>query len=317
MKDTLPELIPAIQTIGLSKSYSPSSVLALDSLNMTVHQGEIFGFLGPNGAGKTTTIRLLVDLVRPTSGRAVVLGMDCNKSSLQVRQRVGYLPGEVKLYPNFSGHKLIKLFTSLRPEQVSQEYVMYLCQRLDVDLDTPLGQLSHGNRQKIGLVVALMPQPDLLSLDEPTTGLDPLVQHQVLDLLREARSEGRTVFFSSHVLPDVEQICDRVGIIRRGRLAAVEQVQVLRERRVQRLRIKFAGPIQPRTFSSLAGVRLLECTDMTVHLEVTGEPDAVVKAASHYHVVSLESEQPSLEEVFMAHYQTTPPEPEQKGETDA
>ena len=131
--------------------------------------------LGPNGAGKTTTIRLLVDLVRPTSGHAVVLGMDCNKSSLQVRQRVGYLPGEVKLYPNFSGHKLIKLFTSIRPEQVSQEYVMYLCQRLDVDLDTPLGQLSHGNRQKIGLVLALMPQPDLLVLDEPTTGLDPLV----------------------------------------------------------------------------------------------------------------------------------------------
>lgn len=278
-------------------------MLALNSLNISVRQGEIFGFLGPNGAGKTTTIRLLMDLIRPTSGHAMILGIDCNKSSLQVRQRVGYLPGELKLYPNLSGHKLIKLFTSLRPERVSREYVMYLCQRLNVDLDTPSARLSHGNRQKIGLVLALMSQPDLLILDEPTTGLDPLVQYQVLDCLREARAEGRTVFFSSHVLPDVEQICDRVGIIRQGCLVAVEEIQSLLKKRVQRIWIKFAEPIQPQTFSSLTGVRLLEFTDMAVHLEVSGEPDAVVKAASRYRVIYLESEQPSLEDVFMAYYQ--------------
>lgn len=308
--------IPAIQTIGLSKTYSPSSVLALDSLDMTVHQGEIFGFLGPNGAGKTTTIRLLIDLVRPTLGRALILGMDCNKSSLQVRQRVGYLSGEVSLYPNFSGRKLIKLFAALRPEQVSQEYVTHLCQRLDVDLDTPLGRLSQGNRQKVGLILALMPQPDLLILDEPTTGLDPLVQHQLLDCLKDAKSEGRTVFFSSHVLSDVEEICDRVGIIREGRLAAVEQVQALKKRRVQQIRMEFAEPVQPGNFSSLEGVRLLEYKDMAIHLEVTGEPDAVVKVASRYHVVSLESEQSSLDEVFMGYYHT-PPETKDEGKTNA
>ena len=317
MKDTLPELIPAIQVIGLTKSYNPSSVLALDSLSMTVRQGEIFGFLGPNGAGKTTTIRLLMDLIRPTSGRAQILGMDCNEFSLQVRQRVGYLPGELRLYGSLNGHKLIKLFSSLRSEQVSQEYVMCLCQQLDVDLDTQLNRLSHGSRQKIGLVLALMPQPDLLILDEPTTGLDPLVRHQVLDCLREARSEGRTVFLSSHVLTEVEQVCDRVGIIRQGRLVAVEHVQMLRERRVQRIRIDFAGPIEPRSFSSLAGVQLLKCTEMSVHLEVTGEPDAVVKAASRYHVVSIESEQSSLEDVFLAHYQTIPKGPDYDEETNA
>lgn len=279
---------------------------------MTVVQGEIFGFLGPNGAGKTTTIRLLLDLIRPTFGRALVLGMDCNKSSLQVRQRVGYLPGELRLHQGSNGHKLIKLFASLRPRQVSNEYVRYLSQRLEVDLDTPLNRLSHGNRQKIGLVLALMPRPELLILDEPTTGLDPLIQHKVLDLLREAKSEGRTVFFSSHVLPEVEQVCDRIGIIRQGRLAAVERVQELWERRMQRMRITFAEPVPTDTFSTLPGVRLLECTDRSLYLEITGEPDMVVKAAAHHHVVALESVHPSLDEIFMSYYQATPSVPAQK-----
>jgi ABC-2 type transport system ATP-binding protein len=283
---------------------------------MTVVQGEIFGFLGPNGSGKTTTIRLLIDLIRPTSGRAQILGLDSKKFSLEVRQKVGYLPGELRLYQNFNAKKLIQLFTALRPGQISDEYVTYLCKRLEVDSDTSLGRLSHGNRQKIGLVLALMSQPDLLILDEPTTGLDPIVQHTVLDLLTEVRSEGKTVFFSSHVLPDVEQICDRIGIIRKGRLVAVEQVQAVRERRVQRVRINFDKPVPPNDFESLPGVRLLDASERSLYLEVIGEADSVIKTASHHHVISLESEYPSLDEIFMSYYQAPAPNGGMQRETN-
>ncbi len=292
----------AIQTIGLTKQYA-SSVLALDSLSMTVQRGGIFGFLGPNGAGKTTTIRLLLDLIRPTSGHAYIFGMDCKRLSLEVRQRVGYLPGELNLYTKSKGHSLLELFASLRPGEVSWDYVDDLCQRLDVDLDKAVGHLSHGNRQKVGLVLALMARPELIILDEPTTGLDPLVQHQVLDILREARAEGRTVFFSSHVLSEVEEICDRVGFIRRGRIVEVEEVEALRQRRVQRLSVTFADAAPQSVLTSLAGVRLLDSTDHTVRMEVTGDVDPVIKAIARHHVVSLESEYPSLEEVFMAYYE--------------
>lgn len=308
------ESAPAIQTKGLSKGYGSSVELALNSLDLTVDQGEIFGFLGPNGAGKTTTIRLLLDLIRPTSGKAMIFGLDCKQNSLQIRHKVGYLPGELSLYSSYNGHELIKLFISLRRKEISQDYVTYLTEKLDVDIDRPLGRLSHGNRQKIGLLLALMSRPDLLILDEPTTGLDPLIQYQALELLREAKSEGRTVFFSSHVLPSVEQICDKVGIIRRGRMIAMEPVQMLRDRRLQSIRINFDGLVPRSIFSSLTGVRIIESTDKTIHLEVKGEIDSVVKTAARYKVISIESEQPSLEEAFMTYYQTEPEGFEQEGD---
>ena len=305
------ETSTAIQTTGLSKNYNASSILALEDLNIKVVRGEIFGFLGPNGAGKTTTIRLLLDLIKPTSGYAKIFGLDCNVSSMQVRQKIGYLPGELRLYTNTTGRNLFKLFTSFRPEQVSREYVDYLCQHLDIDIDTPVGRLSHGNRQKIGLALALMSKPDLLVLDEPTTGIDPLVQHHVLDLLKEAKSEGRTVFFSSHVLSDVDQICDRVGIIKQGKLVAIDEIQTLRKKKIHRIRITSKEPISPNVFTSLPKVRLLDHKNKTLHIEVTGEVDAVIKAASNHHLISLESEQPSLDEVFMAYYQNSPPKSQQ------
>jgi len=294
---------PAIETISLTKKYGSSPVNAVDSLNMIVHPGEIFGFLGPNGSGKTTTIKLLLDLIRPTSGSARMLGMDCNESSLKIRDRIGYLPGELKLYSNTPGDKIIKLFASLRSTEVSQAYVKYLCQQLDANIDGPVGKLSQGNRQKVGLILALMSKPDILILDEPTTGLDPIAKHKVLGLLTEAQSEGRTVFFSSHALPDVEQICDRVGIIRTGRLQAVEQVQDLRSKKVHRIRINFSEPISLDVFNSLSGVRSLPSEGNSVYLEVAGDLDAVIKVASQYMVESVQSEQPSLEEVFMSYYE--------------
>ena len=301
--------VPAILTTNLTKKYSSNSIPALKSLNVTVSQGEIFGFLGPNGAGKTTTIRILLDLIRPTSGNSMIFGIDCNKSSLQMRQKVGYLPGELRLYSGFTGRKLIKFFSSLRSKQVNSKYMTSLCNKLEVDLDTQIGRLSHGNRQKIGLVLALMPQPELLILDEPTTGLDPLVQHQVLEILKEVQSQGKTVFFSSHALSDVEQICNRVGIIREGELAAVEEVQVLKKRRLQRIKIEFDKPIKSDIFSSISEVKLLEHSNNVIKIEITGEIDKVIKTASSHHVISIESEQSSLEETFMAYYQSVPTKP--------
>lgn len=303
MVTKVPDSLPVIKIQDLSKRYLPSAVFAVDSLNMTVMPGEIFGFLGPNGAGKTTTIRLLLDLIRPTSGNVQIMGMDCNKSSVHVRNKVGYLPAELSLYPKFNGSKLLKLFGSLRPGDVSHEYTDYICNRLDIDLDTQINRLSHGNRQKIGLLLALMFRSELLILDEPTTGLDPIVQHELLDILREVRSDGRTIFFSSHVLPDVEQICDRIGIIREGKLVTVEQVNTLRGRRIQRIRINFAESVKRQLFESLPDVKLIENLDTSIYLEVKGDIDLVVKAASNFKVVSMESDRPSLEEVFMGYYQ--------------
>lgn len=292
----------AIEVRGLQKRYA-SGVLALDGLTMAVETGEIFGFLGPNGAGKTTTIRLLLDLIRPTAGQACIFGLDCHRRSLEVRRQVGYLPGELALYEHSRGRSLLDLFASLRPGQVSAEHVDQLCRRLDVDLNAPVGQLSHGNRQKVGLALALMARPRLLILDEPTTGLDPLVQHRVLDILREARAGGATVFFSSHVLSEVERICDRVGFIRQGRLVAVEEVGSLSRHKMQRVRIAFSEAVPREAFASLPGVRLVEITDHRVEMEVVGSVDPVVKAAARYHVESLETEHPSLEETFLAYYE--------------
>lgn len=296
----------AIRTESLTKWYG-QHVLALDSLHLEVEPGEIFGFLGPNGAGKTTTIRLLLDLIRPTRGEAAILGMDCQRESVRVRAQVGYLPGELNLYQGMDGNALVRLFSGLRPDPASPDYVEYLRDCLDIDMETPFRDLSHGNRQKIGLMLALMARPALLILDEPTTGLDPLAQHHVLRLLQEIRAEGRTIFLSSHILSEVERVCDRVAIIRAGRLAAVERVETLQERRFQRLKLTFAEPVDARAFSQLPGVGLLDATDHTLHLEVTGEVDAVVKCAAGHHVVALETEQPSLDEIFMAYYRDEVP----------
>ncbi len=297
------ESIPAVEIVGLTKRYA-GGALALNGLDLSVRQGEIFGFLGPNGAGKTTTIRLLLDFIRPTAGSARIFGLDCQHDSLTVHARVGYLPGELSLYGGYTGERLINLLSDLRPATVDPAYVERVCRLLNANLETPIDQLSHGNKQKIGLVAALMGQPDLVILDEPSTGLDPLVQVRVLDILREVRAEGRTVFFSSHNLAEVERICDRVGIIRQGKLVAVESVEDLTARRLHRTRITFAEAVPEAAFSTLSGVRVSEHADdgRTIVLEVSGDIDGVLKAAASYHAVTLEAEQPSLEEAFLSLY---------------
>ena len=295
--------VSAMQAIGLSKTYGRSLKAAVQPMYLEVYQGEIFGFLGPNGAGKTTTIKMFLDLIKPTSGQAMILGYDCQKVSVKSRKKVGYIPGELRLYPNYSGSKIVKLFMSTNPGAVSTEYVTYLCAKLNVEMDTPTARLSLGNRQKIGLVLALMSKPSLLILDEPTLGLDPIVQNQVLDLLREVKDDGRTVFLSSHVLPEVEQICDRIGIIRNGYLVAVEEIQAMQKKLLRHLRVTFSERVDPRVFHALSNTKITELTDKTLSIAIGGDIDPVIKLISKYKVESLESGQPSLENVFMSYYQ--------------
>ena len=197
----------AIRTEGLSKTYG-DAVLALDGLDLEVERGEIFGFLGPNGAGKSTTIRLLLDLIRPTEGRAEILGRDCQRDSVEVRSLTGYLPGDVRLYDRLSGQRTVEFFASLRKRPVDGDRVTALAARLQLDLTRRAGVLSKGNRQKLALLLALLDQPPVLLLDEPTSGLDPLLQHTVWQILREEADQGATVFFSSHVMSEVEEICE-------------------------------------------------------------------------------------------------------------
>ena len=294
---------PAIETEALTRDYGP--VRALDGLDLRVEQGEVFGFLGPNGAGKTTTIRVLLDLIRPTAGRASVMGFDSKRDSMEVRRRTGYLPGDLRLYEGMTGRVYLDFFASLRPGQVDPAYLRRIVDLLDLDLSKHVRAYSKGNRQKLAIVLALMHQPDVLLLDEPTSGLDPLVQHDVWSLLEEAAASGRCVFFSSHVLSEVERICHRVGIIREGRLVAVEEVEKLKGRSVHILEVTFAEPVPEAAFAS-TGFDIVRRDDNTVRLHVRDNLDEMIKAISRYPIVDLRTEQTSLEDLFLTYYQGEP-----------
>ena len=197
-----------IETDDLTFFYG--KIRGIKNISLKVEKGEVFGFLGPNGSGKTTTQRVLIDIIRPTSGRARIFGLDCQQEGATIRRRVGYLPGELSLYPNMRGRKFLHMLASLQQKKVERRYLQRLCERLDLDPTRKMKEYSRGNKQKIGIVAAFMSKPDLHILDEPTSGLDPLVRQIVLELVKEARDEGRTVFFSSHILPEVQAVCDRV-----------------------------------------------------------------------------------------------------------
>lgn len=296
---------PAIVMEGLSRDFGP--VRAVDDLSLEVEAGEVFGFLGPNGAGKTTAIRVLLDLIRPTKGRASVMGFDCQRQSVEVRRRTGYLPGDLTLYEGLTGSELLEFFASLRPETIDRRYLESLLERLHLDPSKDVQAYSTGNRQKLGLVQALMHRPAVIILDEPAAGLDPLVKQELWSLVSEAAAEGRTVFFSSHVLSDVARICGRVGIIRTGRLAAVEEVAKLKERELRIIEITFAEP-PPEGALALPGVDIVRQENRTVRLQVREGLDDLIKAVAQYRVVDLRTEQASLEEIFLAYYHDTPEE---------
>jgi ABC-2 type transport system ATP-binding protein len=289
---------PVVQGQSLTKFYGRDS--GVEDLDLRVEPGEILGFLGPNGAGKTTTIRLLLDFIRPTRGRAEVFGVD-PRSSPAVRRRIGYLPGDLRLYERLTGRELLNYFASLR-HLSGLGTAAVLADRLDVELDRPIKALSKGNRQKIAIVQAFMHEPDLLVLDEPTSGLDPLVQQAFYELLQEVRADGRTVFLSSHVLPEVQHVADRVALLREGRALLVESVETLRMRAFTRVEATLAAPPPPGAFAGLDGVTELERHGSTILFALRGEADALVKALAGHHVVALDSHEADLEDVFLSLY---------------
>ena len=280
---------------------------ALRGVDLRVEQGHIFGFLGPNGAGKTTAIRILLDLIRPTEGSAFVLGFDCQRDSVAVRDACGYLPGELHLYENMTGVAFLDFIDSFRRERSDPAYRRLLIERLDLDESRPIRALSKGNKQKLGIVQAMMHRPRLLILDEPTSGLDPLVQQEVTHLLEDVARDGGTVFFSSHVLSEVERISDAVAIIREGSIVAIEDVASLKSRAVHVLEVTFAQEPPREAFTSIAGVTELHRDRATLRLQSRDGIDALLKQVARYNVLDLRTEQASLEDIFLAYYTNDEP----------
>ena len=292
---------PVIATHGLSKDYG--SGRGLFELELEVAQGEVFGFLGPNGAGKSTTMRLLLDLIKPTSGSAQVLGLDTAADSLTIRRRVGFLPGDLAMYPKLSGRVMLEYLAELRGG-VDPRVRDALAERFDADLDRPIRELSTGNRQKLGLIQAFMHEPELLILDEPIAGLDPLVQDSFHGLLREVAAQGRTVFLSSHTLSEVERVTHRLAILRQGRLVIVDTLANLRRVAVQRLEIEFGTPVSPEAFRALPGVTELTENGRTLTVAFEGAADPIVKAAARHEVLAIRPRQEDLEDIFLRYYRT-------------
>ena len=292
----------ALMTQGLTKSYG--KVRALRGVDLEVSRGEIFGYLGPNGAGKTTTIRCLLDLIRPDGGAVRVLGRDPQADSVAVRARTGYLPGELQVDPNMTVEGALRYLNALRGNKADWGFVRQLTERLDLALKPAIKNLSHGNKQKVGIVQALMHRPELLLLDEPTLGLDPLMQQEVYRLLREAQADGATVFFSSHIMSEVEAVAERVAIIREGVIVEVAETASLINRALRRANVRFKQPVDISPLANVPGVTVLSQDDGTsVLLQVEGEMDGLIKALAAFPVSDFETERPSLEEIFLAYYE--------------
>ncbi len=292
----------ALATKGLRKSYG--KVQALRGVDLEVRRGEILGFLGPNGAGKTTTIRCLLDLIRPDGGEVRVMGIDPQADPVAVQARVGYLPGELHLNDNWTPERQLRFFSDMRGATADWEYVRQLTTRLDLDLKRPIKNLSKGNKQKIGVVQALMHRPELLMLDEPTGGLDPLMQQEVLRLIQEARGGGATVFFSSHIMSEVQAIADRVAMIRAGEIIHVADTDALIHHALRHITVQFQKPVDCHVLAAVPGVRLLTCgEDTRVTLQVEGDVDGLIKALAAFPVRDVETARPSLEDVFLTYYQ--------------
>jgi ABC-2 type transport system ATP-binding protein len=292
--------VRAIETERLTKFYG--SDRGIEDVTLAVEPGEVFGFLGPNGAGKTTTIRTLLDLLHPTRGGARLFGLDSRRDSVAIRARLGNLPGDFGYANHATGREALRLVARLRGI-AELDRAETLARRFRADLDRPFGQLSRGNRQKIGLILAVFHRPELLIFDEPTSGLDPLMQEEFLSLVREERERGCAVFLSSHELDEVERVCDRVGIIREGSLIAVERVADMLGKTQRRVTVEFAEPVDLAELRGLPGVTGLEAENGRVTFRVAGELDPVLKALARHTVADLELAHPTLEEVFLTYYE--------------
>jgi ABC-2 type transport system ATP-binding protein len=289
--------VSAIVVTGLTKHYGET--VALDSVDLTVAEGEAYGFLGPNGAGKTTTIRLLLGLHRPTAGRAELFGIDCWNDPVAAHRRVAYVAGEPALWPSMTGAETLEFLASLRGG-VDVAYRDELVQRFHLDVDKKIRALSKGNRQKVSLIAALASRADLLLLDEPTSGLDPLMEAVFRDSVSEAKERGQTVFLSSHILSEVEALCDRVGILRKGRLVDEGTLAELRHLTSQTIEVTFAG--EPPVLASIEGISVERAGANALRFEVTGSVAPLLEALAGKEIVGLTGREPSLEEIFMHHY---------------
>ncbi len=291
-----------VETAALTKYYG--STLGIKELTLTVKEGEVFGFLGPNGAGKTTTIRLLMGLLRPSGGSARIAGLNCWSQSPEVKRLVGYLPGEFNVDPALTGAQIIEYLGHLSGG-IDQDYVKRLVNRFEFDPSKRFRDYSRGNKQKVGLIQAFMHRPRLLILDEPTAGLDPLNQQEFYTLVNEARADGSTIFLSSHILPEVEHSCDRVGIIRAGELVKIDHVSTLKEMRRHVIDIVFPGPASPEWFAGLPNVSDVKLMNdgNTIQLTLQEEMSDVIQVAARHDAVSFTARQPSLEEVFLRYYE--------------
>jgi ABC-2 type transport system ATP-binding protein len=273
----------------------------LDNLDLSVKEGEIFGYLGPNGAGKTTTIRMMLDIIRPTSGRINILGMDAQKDAVELHHQIGFMPGELNLWKNEKAIDIVKYFGRVRGK-LDMAYATQLAERLQFDMSKKVRDYSTGNKRKLGLVLALMNRPKLLILDEPTSGLDPLMQQTFNHLMREVRDEGRTVFLSSHVLSEVQAICDRVGILRGGILRAVENVENLTHANFRWVTVNYRGELPDLT--GIAGVsEVTKLNGDAVKLRLTGDVDPLLRTlVKGEYISNFKTQEPTLEEIFLAFY---------------
>jgi ABC-2 type transport system ATP-binding protein len=292
-----------IATHQLGKTYHLRSreIVALTDLNINVREGEIFGYLGPNGAGKTTTIRLLLDLIRPTQGSAEVFGLDVRERAVDIHKRIGYLPGELNLWPNQNARRVVRHIAELRGG-VDWRYVDQLTERLKLDLTMKFRSYSTGNKRKLGLVLALMNQPELLILDEPTSGLDPLMQQEFNQIMREWRDAGRTVFLSSHMLSEVQAICDRVAVLKDGKLKTVQTMDEFTRREFRWVDITFRDVPRTAHLQAIEGVSDITVQDHNVRLRMTGPIDPLLKALNDQYIIDFDAEDASLEDVFLAYY---------------
>ncbi len=288
-----------IQTKDLTKFYGKSR--GINNVNLTVNKGDIFGFLGPNGAGKSTTIRTLMDYIRPTSGTASIFGMDCRNDSVAIRKRIGYIPGDFGLYGHMTGWKFLEYFGKVRGGYNAGS-AKAIAKRMDIKLDRKMKEYSRGMRQKVAIIQALMNNPDLIIMDEPTNGLDPLVQQTFMEMLREEAGRGCTIFMSSHVLSEVEKTCNRVAIIKEGSIVAEEQVEALRQKSGKVLEVKFAEPLTKEIFY-FPGVSNITQNNGSYRMTVTGNLEELLKEISAHKLADISIHQMTLEDVFMHYYE--------------
>ena len=293
-----------IHTENLTKVYS-GATRALDHLNLDVQRGEIFGYLGPNGAGKTTTIRLLLDFIRPTEGSASLLGMDARRDSVAIKGHIGYLPAELNLWDKLTAQQIIHFIGQTRGGY-DPKYVQVLAERLQFDMSKKVRSYSSGNKRKLGLIIALMNKPDLLILDEPSSGLDPLMQQTFYQMMQEVRAEGKTIFISSHVLGEVQAICDRVGILRSGQLQAVQRVDELTHTDFRHVTLRFREPVAPSLVVNVPGVSGVSVEGKALHFQLIGDFDPLLRAVNSLYIEDIEVQEPTLEEVFLKFYSAAP-----------